>query len=79
MFLPIIHNLKNDNIIAENTNWTFFESKISKHSSINSDTVLYRLPLEAKHEIYEKTLHPYSVTSILYIRVNIRTQFVFWF
>lgn len=73
-------SINNDNIINDtalqvetsSTNWILFESKTAKHSSLNSDTILYRLPYETKqHEIYEKPVQPFYLTSILYVRVRI--------
>ena len=72
VFLPSQKNLAltNENIIND-TNWIVFESKTTHTSSLNSEAVLYRLPNESKHEIYEKHVHPNFITSILYIRVRI--------
>jgi hypothetical protein len=64
--------------IEENQNWILLESKTIK-TSLNSEAILYRLPYESikhhhhhhhhQHEIYEKTVQPFYLTSILYIRV----------
>ena len=81
LFLPnqqlLTRRNNNENIInytSQNNNWILLESKhLIKHTlSLNSDTILYRLPHETKHqhEIYEKIVQPFYLTSILYIRVN---------
>lgn len=65
-----------NNIIQASNNWTILDwqkqnsdPKIKHVSTTNADTLLNRLH-SAKHQIYEKALHPHTITSILYLKVR---------